>query len=323
MKVHPDIASLRSGNAVQRRDNAQKQLNLESVYRDWLALDQVHHIRDEMAQYAAGRELSDCSALAELVSDLSIANGFIQQVQAPFLQALQGKILGEVPFRYKASGGLAMIRLMEAGGATLSLAAYEPLDAMQEPKSALFSDRDVRELIVNGVGLAWRHRLDQSGQLQSEKLPLQAGQCLRQRANCETRQIVNVERSLLVLQLTREPVRPQPMREVDLSSSTVLRVASGDKSASQALMALSVLGALGSHASLNVMEHTAFHSGEDVDVRWEAVRQVLGLDAKRGLQVLGSLSERLDDPLAKPASSLRDQLLSARPELKNLSKELV
>ncbi|MEL7320312.1 MAG: hypothetical protein AAFN04_16940, partial [Pseudomonadota bacterium] len=97
------------------------------------------------------------------------------------------------------------------------------------------------------------------------------------RPQTQARHVLSVSRSLLVLQLTREPTRPAPTRLVDVETGETLRVASGDKSASQAVMALGVLGALGEVGSLPVMEATALNPSEDPEVRWEATRQLLAL----------------------------------------------
>ena len=141
------------------------------------------------------------------------------------------------------------------------------------------------------------------------------------RARCEARQILRVERSLLLLQLTREPARPAPTRLVSLATGETQHTASGDKSAGQAVMALSVLGALKAKASLEVIQRTASNLAEDQDVRWEAVRQALGLDTACGLELLTRLQERIDDPLGIPARTLRAQLFEAQPELRDLTTQ--
>ena len=143
------------------------------------------------------------------------------------------------------------------------------------------------------------------------------------RARCEARQILKVERSHLLLQLTREPERPAPTRLVSLETGETQHTASGDKSASQAVMALSVLGALKTRASLEGMEETARNLAEDQDVRWEALRQALGLDTACGLKLLTELQDGIDDPLAIPAGALSAQLFKAQPELRDLTTEAV
>ncbi len=51
------------------------------------------------------------------------------------------------------------------------------------------------------------------------------------------------------------------------------------------------------------------------DLRWEALRQVLALDALRGLALVGALAGDSADLLAGPAAALQQQLRAARPDL--------
>ena len=86
-------------------------------------------------------------------------------------------------------------------------------------------------------------------------------------------------------------------------------------------MALGVLGAMKAEQSCEAIRATALNREEDVEVRWEAARQLLGLDAKAGLTVLTRLSQLSDDPLSAPAKALRTQLMAAQPELTAAMKE--
>ena len=81
-------------------------------------------------------------------------------------------------------------------------------------------------------------------------------------------------------------------------------------------MALGVLGALQDHDPMEMMEETALNSTEDLDVRWEAVRQALGLEPSKGLDLLQPLANGKAAPLAEPAKALSLQLLHAQPELR-------
>ena len=86
-------------------------------------------------------------------------------------------------------------------------------------------------------------------------------------------------------------------------------------------MALGVLGALQDHDALEMMEETALNSTEDLDVRWEAVRQALGLEPSKGLDLLQTLANGKAEPLAEPAKALSLQLLQAQPELRELMEQ--
>jgi len=231
-------------------------------------------------------------------------------------------MLGEAPFRFRVSHGLATLQLLTSKGATLSLAVYEPLGGGSNPsETALFCDRAVDEIVIAGQAKARHHAIMAEGMVKSDTIELRPGDTLGLRPLIEMREIVDVERSLVILQLTREPDRPRPTRKVDLQTGAILRIASGDKSASQSVMALSVLGAMKSYGALDVMERTALNAEENLEVRWEAVRQTLGLGAVRGVAVLQNLAKRADDPLRQPAVNLLKQVLTAQPDLSRLFKE--
>jgi len=326
MHVHPAIAALRGTPASQRRPGLDKsdqtQIAQPKAVRDaWLAKPPVQAVARDLKNYSAGVPLTDCKALNETLADHNSATAFVDGLFYDLLSVLRDNPLGEAPFRFKVSEGLATIEILESAGAVLSLAAYEPLERAQAPDTALFSDRDVHEIVLSGKASCIGHNRIGEGHLESEALDLSTGKTMALQAQRKARQILNVETSLLLLQLTREPKRPSPTRQVSLETGTTLRTASGDKSASQAVMALGVLGALSDYSALPTMEVTALDVGEDPEVRWEAARQTLGLSPKRGLVLLGTLEGRTDDPLSASAKALKVQLLTAQPELRALIQE--
>ncbi|MEL6485757.1 MAG: hypothetical protein AAFQ13_01245 [Pseudomonadota bacterium] len=321
MNVHPAIAALRGTTVSQRQAVAATKAAMEQAHQHWLERPDICQFRDELSRYGSGAELEACGALKSLIHDHERAACFVEALIDAALDALRTHRLGETPYRFKVSQGLATLRLLEASDATLSLTAYEPLESVQPPTSALFSDRETHEIVVSGTASGVVHTLSEAGATTSRPIALTQGDCLATRACIGARHILHVERTLLLLQLAREPQRPKPVREIALDTGVERRTASGDKSASQAVMALSVLGALKEYGALDVMHQTALNRDEDPDVRWEAVRQMLGLGAMRGLDTLETLAGREHDVLSVPALALRDRLLSTRPDLRALWKE--
>lgn len=252
-------------------------------------------------------------ALARLVRDhaaaADMAHGFIQPVMA----GLAAKPLAQLPLGHSAAPGIARIRLATSGRASLPLAAYA-LARHRQPASVLFEDGEGHEIVIAGEGQALGHRFTPQG-LESRTIACAPGTRLTRGGASEARQFVAVTRPLLVLQLVREAAAPAPSREVALPDGAVLQTISGSKQASQTMMALRVLGALGHRPPLEPMERLARDPQAERDLRWEALRQVLGLDAGRGLALLARLAARPHDPLAVPAAQLRRDLLAAQPEL--------
>ena len=124
---------------------------------------------------------------------------------------------------------------------------------------------------------------------------------------------------MLVLQLTRAPQAPRPSCEYRLSDGALVRESSGDKGASEQVMALGVLGAMGAATALAPIADFARQDGHDRDARWEAVRQLLALDSTAGFALLSQLAERGADTLSRPAARLREQLIAAYPQLQTVA----
>ncbi|MEM6584900.1 MAG: hypothetical protein AAF692_04020 [Pseudomonadota bacterium] len=321
MQIHPAIAALRGTRSAQRlpsvqRSNQEAAASLRKAREDWLSQPSASAIDLDMQRYAAGADLESCFTLANLLKDPVKANDFVEAITLPTLHTLRAFPLGETPFRYRVSRGFAMIQLMDYSGVTLSLAVYEPVPDGEAPTSALLSDCEVNELVLAGCAHGVTHRQISDSQLTSIPLSLREGDTITLNPRSEAREVLKVEDTLLVLRLTREPRRTAPTRLVDLATGQTSRTASGDKSASQAVMALSVLGALGDEGALDVMAQTALNREDDADVRWEAARQALALGPVRGLSILHQLADRPDDTLAAPARALRATLLERQPELR-------
>jgi len=326
MHIHPAIAALRGAPASQRPPpdpalEISAGLDLRRMREAWRGSETVQSVLRDLADYGAQRECAPGSPLMRLLNDHQEARAFVGGLVNGALDHLRINPFGEAPFRHKVSQSLSTVQILEVSGATLSLAAYEPLRSEQAQGTVLFSDREVREIVVSGKAHARRYTRLGTGKLASESLALDAGTKLTLRPQTQARHVLSVSRSLLVLQLTREPTRPAPTQLVDVETGETLRFASGDKSASQAVMAFGVLGALGEMGSLPVMEATALYQSEDPEVRWEATRQLLALGPGQGLALLRTLSDRSDDPLAVPARALRERLLVSQPELRALLKE--
>ena len=81
------------------------------------------------------------------------------------------------------------------------------------------------------------------------------------------------------------------------------------------MLALGVLGALEHTPAADVIVQVARDQSREPDLRWEAARQLLALDPLLGFKLLSSMSECESDTLSAPAASLRQELLSAYPQL--------
>jgi hypothetical protein len=319
--IHPAIAALRSDRASQRS----LQEPVLRAAEQWRQHREVHALAGDLAAYDAGAPLDACPVLARLLSDRTAATGFVHDWSERMVGAMRASPLAEVPYQHRCSSGFSTLRLLTHGTCSLSLSAYERRDDIVAGQSAVFVDRESVEIAINGAARGLVYALDDRAgetRIVLRHCEWQAGDVIVTGPR-EARQFVDVAGSLLVLQLTRAPRQPEATREYRLADGALVRSASGDKNASRAMLALGVLGALESPPALDAMAQVALDQMREPDLRWEAVRQLLALDAAQGFALLGRLADDQHDPLSEPSRRLKHQLAAAYPQLVALAKEAV
>lgn len=305
MHVHPAIAALRGHQAPQHR--------VDATLARWRASPAVAAALEALAAYGAGAQLADLPALARLVRAPAAAHDFADAFITPLVAALRAEPLAQLPLGYSAAPGLARIRLAESGRATLRLTVFAPTPE-SAASSALFEDCEAYEMVLAGAGQAALYRRTGQG-LTWEEIECRPGTRITRNSAEDARRITAVTRPLLVLQLTRAAAHPEPSREYALPGGAMLKSISACKRTSQQMMALGVLGALAHRPALDAIERLALDWTAMRDLRWEAVRQLLGLDTARGVALLARLAARPDDSLRDPAAKLHRDLVAAHPGL--------
>lgn len=311
MQVHPELAKLRSGDVPQP--------SCDAALAAWRGLPDVAAVLAAVARYDAGEQLDDLPALARIASDHAAALGFVAGLITLLIAALQAEPLAQLSMGHSAAPGMARLRLAGHARAGLTLVAFARRARVASP-SALFEDCAVHEIVVAGEGRALLHRLNDTS-LTTGETALAPGMRLTRDGADAARQIIAVTRPLLMLQITREAARPQASREISLDDGRLIKSISGCKRSSQQVMALGVLGALAHRPALGEMERLARDGEAERDLRWEALRQLLALDAGRGLSALALLADRPEDSLAASAATLRRNLIAAHPDLAPLMPE--
>ncbi|MCK0128827.1 hypothetical protein [Erythrobacter sp. F6033] len=325
MNIHPDIAALQGDTALQRRIVCR----MQQAQREWRELRATRQVLKELELYCGGAAIEECPNLLAIASEHATALDFVGPFVAILIEAMRDEPLGEMPFRYRCSAGFSSVQILQHGTATINLVAYERQQDCRvgTPQSALFADQESREIVLTGTAAGLMHdiRSDPAGNpsIHTAEITLAPGSTITLDGHGQTRQITSVDGAFVMLQISRVPQKPMPSLEYRLSDGALLRTISGDKAASQRLMALSVLGALAGDVerARSTMESVALDQIEDLDVRWEAVRQILAADSVRGWDVLGRLANDPADDLAPPAGRFREQLLSQSPAFGQLQAE--
>ena len=267
-----------------------------------------------MKAYAQCGVLERCAPLAGLLSDAETAREFIDEWAGHFSRALATEELGLIPFRHSYSPGLSTLQLIATGQASLSLVTYEEKAFVQPAPTAIFADRSQHEIVIAGAAQGYIHdRHPSDGSIGSRDYTWSRGHRIELTNGMMSREICRVEGRLVVLQLVRVAGEPRPTCEYRLDDGALLHRSCADKRASQAEMALAVLGEMGRADAVAVMADLA-DDGPD-HLRWEALRHALALDPLAGIDILTGMIRHADDQLHHPATRLRDRLKQTHPQL--------
>jgi len=311
MRVDAALARLRA--------QGQEQPLTEAALAQWRARPDVAEITADLAHHAGGAGLEQCPALARLLADVQAGKALLESLLQPLLAALRAEPLALPALGHRSAEGLVRLELAVHAGAVLGLAVHAPRPRAV-PEAVLFEDGEVHEVVLAGEGAALCYQRAPAGLVGVEQA-LAPGVRLQRSGVAQARRIVAVTRPLVLLQLIRVSDSPAEGALVACADGRVLRRVSGCKRSSQQLMALGVLGALGHRPALSQMARLARDRAAPRDLRWEALRQALALDAAEGLKLLGALASDPADPLAAQASGLAARLRAVRPEMAALMAE--
>ncbi|RGP40096.1 hypothetical protein BPTFM16_00372 [Altererythrobacter insulae] len=310
MIVDPAIAALRS-------DRASQQLLRDEMARchvTWCADN--HTILCELEKYGQDADLERLDCLSALVRRHEQAHYFVDQWQSVFAKVLMRFPLAQFPHRHHYSDGFANLEIASSGGAALSLLVYEEKPSAAEAKSAVFTDRELHEIVLSGAGEASFYNLDDDcckRSIAARTSCLSPGMWMSTVRETQSRQIDSVVGRLTILQLSRVPSRPKMTQEFALTSGQLLKQSSGDKRTSQHEMAMAVLTAMGRTDAAPACARVS-RSGP-VHLRWEAVRHALALDFAQGWTELCRIAEASEDALSGQARNLHRQLCENYPQL--------
>lgn len=273
------------------------------------------------AEYGSGKPLADLPALALLFGgdDAGAAHAFAGPLVSAMLSAIAFEPLGLVPLRHSLNGVTSTLLLAQQGPALLTLAAIDGpgLAASPPPTSVSFAPAEEWEMVLAGNG---RARLVQriGEQLVAEELDLAPGIALGREAEREALLFDRVDGALVLLRLHRRRESAQPRRAYSLSNGALLRQAAATPSESRHEVAVTLLGAMGRKDSVPLLAEIARDETLGDSLRWQSLRQCLGLDTATGYWTLTAISRAGADPLAIPAGALRAQLLEAYPQLSEI-----
>jgi len=284
----------------------------------WRARADVAAVLADCATWAAGAPLAGCAALTGLLQ-LDRARAFADGVLTAMAEAWRADPLAQLPFRHSASGGIDALQLYRVDGVSLSLVAMQP--SVPAPvRSITFTDCERYEIVLAGTGRAIAFYDEGGGPPREKVFLLSPGRSFSGDVR-HSRAVVQLDAPLVLLRLAKEPEHPQPTREVDIATGSVLHRASASPADSRIELAAAVLGAMGrSDAAQPLAAYACGQAGEGA--RWQALRNALAIDTATGFAALCRIAGQTDDPVRPDAQALLHSLCTAYPQLAKLREGL-
>lgn len=321
MIVHPEIEALRGDDAPQRI----AQERAIAAVRAWRGQAACAGVEDDFSHFARGVPLADLPALSALFDPSQGAARELGLGLVSLISGLMAKVaITQVPLRHQVDDAQASLVLMNAGGAVLMLQAIngEGLRRRGDPLSASFTPGMTFEHVLAGsaeaelITIAWER--PGGVMLERQGFAVAPGDIYRREGAAQCLLLRRVAGTLVSLKLRRREISGAVMREYALSNGDLVHQAFGSGRDSRLELAAALLGAMGRKDAAPFLAAMAAEETSTA-LRWESLRQCLGLDSAIGFDALSRIAASADDPLCGPAGALRGQLLETYPQLAGAS----
>lgn len=325
MLVRQEIEALRGDVAPQRLMQAKLQ---EAVDR-WRLSSGIAEIECEMARFAKGEALTKLPLLAALFEpDHPSAHMLVDRFFGELADELRDSPLGQLPLRGSSDGTVTNLIIARVGPVVLLAQSIDGngLRWREPPQTVSFVPSETWEHVLAGTAEAELLRIASARPAAVEfgRLPcsLVPGTINFRDGACESLLLKSVPANIVTLKLQRRLATGAVTREFRLKDGVQVHQAAGSSRESRLELATALLGRMGRSDAAPLLAAMAEEQGGN-SLRWQSLRECLGLDTALGFSVLCRISSRSDDPLAAPAGALRAQLLESYPQLKELAQCLV
>lgn len=316
MHIAPEIRALIADPALLE----QAQDRHQAAFARWRA-GPGGDVLAAFAAFAHGADLARCASLAALFGgDGAAGRAFVDSLAAALLPVIAAEPFGHVPLRHQATPASATLLLAQEASATLTLVtiAGPALAKMPAARSVAFAPAEEWDVVLAGTGEGRLVERRGDDSLAQHKLALAPGVALGREVEREALLVDRVPGSLVLMRLNRRRAGAMPVREYDLASGKLIHQAASDPRESRMELAITLLGRMRRADAAPALAGIARETGRGNSLRWQALRECLGLDTAAGFRALTTLARSADDPLAMPAGALRAQLLEHHPVLAEL-----
>ncbi|CDO37369.1 hypothetical protein [Novosphingobium sp. KN65.2] len=302
------------------------QRDLAVLLGQWRARPEASRVLADFERFGEGEALEACPSLAALFES---GSGATRELVANFVElglwGLRSHPLGHLPLRHGVSHAGQTLLLSHWGTATLALVSYEGerLCALPQARAVAFTPLQSWSFVLAGSATADRVRCaaveDRCAELQIETLALEPGDVIHRDGRRETIQVRGARGCLVKLRLQRFLGGSEPVREFALADGALMHQAASNLHDSRCELAISVLSRMGRRDAVPVISRIVIGSGHE-GLRWQAMRELLALDTRAGMILLGQVAASEDDPLAALAQETQRRLLCTWPELERISQ---
>ena len=321
MHIRPELAALRSNDAPQRL--AQRELT--RILDDWHRTGPGAAVETEIADFHGGKDLDDLPLLGALFDPRSDrTESFLDTLLAPLLRKISDAPLGQSPLRCSTSEVSNAIMIARCANTALVLHYTSGIGLAAQPEvdTASFIPAETWERVLAGAGEAVQVCLSGAGpdraDLQWNPVSLQVGDVRHRDGREEALVLRSVPNSLVQLRLQRRIDNLLPVRQYRLADGALVHQAAGTPRDSRLELTATPLGRMKRRDAAPMLAAMAEEQGAD-GLRWQVLRECLGLDTAIGFRALSTIADRADDPLQAPAAALRGTLIGMYPELKELA----
>ena len=312
MFVRDELKALRGDDREARTHRVAMEEALEDCRRE----PRLAAVLEELLRYGEGGDFAHCPALVALFEHTRAARDILRPLIGRLIALHRAYPLAQLAFRHRSQSGTHVLQIAARGHATLSLVLQDAA-AFSELPIATFVDAEQREMVLAGKASACLFAIEAEDRgrvtLNSVRTELQSGARMKCTGPRQSRLIQPSHDSLLTLRLARTAGSPGPTRRVDVRSGRIVHRASGNAADSRAELAMLLLGRMGRSDAFTVL--AARTRTGDAQLRWQALRQCLALDAATGLPLLERIAKDHADPLCQAARALLAQLQYERPSL--------
>ena len=317
MLIRPELQALRSDNTPQRHAQAE----LHRMLAQWRSTGGGAGIDAAMTEYARAAPLAALPPLARLFEPgdnaaARLAHGFVDR----FAAALAEHQWGQVPLPGRCVEATASLVIASAGNAALVLQALDGTALARRPAalSVSFTPGESHDHVLAGFAqgrlVELASETAHGAELVTAPCSLEPGQ-VRHRAGAHRALLIDsAPATLVTLKLQRRPLAGAVTREFDLGGGNLAHQAAAGPRDSRYELTATLLGRMGRTDAAPLLGAMAEEQG-GASLRWQALKECLGLDSAQGFAALSRIAGQEGDPLAHPALALRRQLIATYPGL--------